>query len=338
MTDASPRARAFRGSPLLTFGPLAVALVAEVSLFEFIGRSQGNPGFASIGTLILVLNQSAVFGVAAVGVTFIILTAGIDLSIGSLFACAGVLCALVVNYGLGGVDDPSTTALILWLTAGGLAGLLLGALVGAVSGGLITLFRIPPFIATLALMSTLRGLGNLATDGKPVAPLPAEYSLLGRYQIGGRVPVSMLIFLAVLIAGAILLNQTRFGRYVRAIGGNEESARLSGVPIKKVTFLVYVWSGALTALGGLILSSRLGAGSPKVGVGDELAVIAAVVVGGTSLAGGRGTITGTFAGLLVVAVLNTGLTWIGVETFGQQVTLGLVILGAVLLDRLKNRA
>jgi len=313
---------------LLDFGPLAGALVLEVIVFELIGRRQGNPGFASVNIFILVLNQAAVFGVMAVGMTFVIITGGIDLSVGSLLAVAGVACAMVVDRG----GEPVG----LWIAAGYAVALLLGMLAGSVSGLLVTRFGIPPFIATLALMSSLRGLGNLATDGKPVSPLPDAYDWLGRYQIGGRMPVSVLLLLLVLAGGAVLLNHTQFGRHVRAIGGNEESARLSGVNVSRVKWLVYVLCSMLTAVAGLILSSRLGSGSPKVGVGDELAVIAAVVVGGTSLSGGRGSIGGTFVGLLVVSVLNSGLTWIGVETFGQQVTLGVVILAAVLLDRLKG--
>jgi ribose/xylose/arabinose/galactoside ABC-type transport system permease subunit len=313
---------------LIQFGPLLAALALEVLVFEFIGRWQGNPGFASLNTLMLVLNQSAVFGVMAVGMTFVILTGGIDLSVGSVEACAGVLCAMLVQHG--------GAPVWVWMLAGWVAAVLAGAVMGLLGGLLIARFEIPPFIATLALMSSLRGLGNLATDGKPLSPLPAAYEWLGRHQLGGHFPVSVVVLLAALIGGALLLNYTAFGRHVRAIGGNEESARLSGVPVKRVKVWVYVLCSALGAVGGLILSSRLGAGSPKVGLGDELAVIAAVVVGGTSLSGGRGGIGGTFVGLLVVSVLNSGLMWIGVETFGQQVILGIVILAAVLLDQVKT--
>ncbi len=311
----------------LTYGPLILALIVEVAVFEYIGWRQGKPGFASMNTMMLVLNQSAVFGIMAVGMTLVIITGGIDLSVGSLMACAGVACAMVVQWG----GEP----LWLWMAAGYAVALLLGACAGAFSGALVTWFRIPPFIATLALMSSLRGVGNLITEGKPISPMPDVYGRLGRFQIGGWLPVSVLVFAVVIAGGAILLSQTQFGRHVRALGGNEESARLSGINVGRVKRRVYLLCGTLTALSGLILSSRLGAGSPKVGVGDELAVIAAVVVGGTSLSGGRGGIGGTFVGLLVVAFLNSGLTWIGVETFGQQVTLGIVILAAVLLDRIK---
>ncbi len=313
---------------LVVYGPLAAALVLEVIVFELLGRSRGAPGFASVNGALLVLNQSVVIGVMAIGMTFVILTGGIDLGVGSLMAFGGVLCALAV--------DKGGDAVVLWMLAGYVIALAAGGAVGAGIGVLVTRFGIPPFIATLAFMSSLRGVGNLITNGKPVSPLPDAYDWLGRYQVGGQVPVSVLIFLAILAVSAVLLNHTQFGRHVRAIGGNEESARLSGVHVHRVKLLVYVLNSTLTVVAGLILSARLGAGSPKVGVGDELAVIAAVVVGGTSLSGGRGTIGGTFMGLLVVSVLNSGLTWVGVETFGQQVTLGLVILAAVLLDKLKR--
>jgi ribose/xylose/arabinose/galactoside ABC-type transport system permease subunit len=276
----------------------------------------------------LVLNHCAVIGVAAVGMTYVIIVGGIDLSAGSLIAFGGVICAKVVLAG----GEPVG----MWIGVGWLAALAAGALAGGFAALFITRFDIPPFIATLALMSSLRGLGYIIAKGQPISPMPEVYQFVGRHQIGGLVPVSVIIMLIAMLIGAIILNKTRFGRAVRAIGGNEESARLSGINVRRVKAMVYMMSGALAAAAGLILSSKLGAGSPKVGMGNELDVIAAVVVGGTSLSGGRGTIGGTLVGLLIISVLNSGLNWIGVESFGQQVTLGLVILAAVLLDRLKR--
>ncbi len=318
----------------LTSGPLLLALAVEVAVFEWIGVRQGAPGFASTSTLIGVLNQSAVYGVMAVGMTFIIITGGIDLSVGSLLALCGVASASIVLWG----GEPA----LLWVVLGGLFALGVGAASGVFAGSLVAFVGIPPFIATLALMSSLRGLGNLWTDGTALSPMPPAFEVIGRGTVpvpglGREVPLSVLVFLGVVVFGWVLLNQTRFGRHVRAIGGNEESARLSGVPVARVKVAVYALGGVLTALAGLLLASRLGAGSPKVGVTDELAVIAAVVVGGTSLSGGRGGIGGTLLGLLVVTTLDSGLNWIGVGTFGQQVTLGVVILAAVLLDTAKAR-
>ncbi len=317
------------GRFVLSYGLLMGALAIECIVFELIARKQGLPPFLSDTTLMLVLKRSAVYGVMCVGMTFVIISGGIDLSVGSMLAFGGVVCAKVVQ--VGGLDAGWG-----WISAGYAAALMAGAAAGLFAGTLITWFRIPPFIATLALMSSLRGLGYIMADGKPVAPLPKAYQVLGREHVASIVPISVIVMLAVVAAGAVLLNHTRFGRHVRAIGGNEESARLSGVNVNTVKLRVYAMCSTLAVLSGLVLSSKLGSGSPKVGLGDELQVIAAVVVGGTSLSGGRGTIGGTFLGLLIVSVLNSGLNWIGVETFGQQVILGAVILCAVLLDRIKG--
>ncbi len=315
------------GRFLKTYGILLAVLAIECAVFEILARRQGIRPFLSVENLILILNQSAIYGVVSVGMTLVILTGGIDLSVGSLLAFGGVICALVVN-----AAGDTWTSYALGYTAALLAGLASGSFAGL----FITRFQIPPFIATLALMSSLRGLGYLLLGGTPVSTLPPSYTYLGRHLLAGHVPVGVLVMLVVFALGILLLTTTRFGRHVYAIGGGEEAARLSGVPVDRVKWIVYSISGALAVLGGLILSSKLQSGDPTVGVGDELQVIAAVVVGGTSLSGGRGTIAGTLIGLLIIAVLSTGLTWIGMESFGQQVILGLVILAAVLTDRLKR--
>lgn len=305
--------------------PLLAALALELAIFEYVGYQQKGLHFLSLSNLTNVLNQGSLFGIMSVGMTFVILTGGIDLAVGSLAALAGVVCAKITfaNTGLYPV------AL--------LAGLSCGALSGGIAGALITRFNVPPFIATLSLMSLLRGLANLLTDGRPIAPLPAVYTLPGRGLVFGQIPAPVIIFAVVFIAAAFLLAMTRFGRHVRAIGGNEEAARLSGVPVSRVKALVYTLCGGLAALSGLLLSAKLGSGSPTVGMGDELSVIAAVVVGGTSLSGGRGGLLQTLMGLLIITVLTSGLNWINVGTFGQQVVLGLVILAAVLLDKYRER-
>ena len=318
------------GTFVKVYGFLLVALALECVAFEFIARYQGIRPFLSVGNLILILNQSAIYGVVSVGMTFVIIAGGIDLSVGSLIAFGGVVGALVTR----AMADAGW-----WALAGGWAvALAAGLAAGCFSGLFITRFQIPPFIATLAIMSSLRGAGYMMVRGTPVSDLPPDYTFLGRYMIGGHVPVGVIVMLVVFIGGGILLNATPFGRHVRAIGGGEESARLSGVPVNRVKWIVYCMCSVLAVAGGLILSSKLRSGDPTVGVGDELQVIAAVVVGGTSLTGGRGTITGTFIGLLIIAVLATGLTWIGMESFGQQVILGIVILAAVLMDQFKGTA
>lgn len=320
------------------YGFLAAALVVELIIFESIGRATDKPGFLAAPSLLQILNRSAELGVCAVGMTFVILTAGIDLSVGSVFALAAVVSVYILQV----ANDMSWAVFgpVGWLMIAYAIALLAGGLTGAGAGLIITRASVPPFIATLALMSTLRGLAFILSDGQPIRP-PAEVTqiitILGRYRVGNLVQLPVIVMAIVFIAGGLLLAYTRFGRHVSAVGGNEEAARLSGVNINRVKLAVYTGVGILSALSGLILSSKLGSGDPKVGQGDELDVIAAVVVGGTSLMGGRGTITGTFFGLVIISALNQGLTWIGVQSFGQQVILGIVILAAVLIDQLKNR-
>ncbi len=309
--------------------PLTITLIVEFAIFEFIGNQQGQPGFFSLSTIILILNQLSIFGIMAVGMTFVIMTSGIDLSIGSVGAMSGVVSAMAA------VHFFSISPYLVPVAF--LVGILLGIVIGILMGGIITLWNIPPFIVTLAFMSLLRGLANIITDGKPISPVPEGFLILGRDMLFKFVPISIILFGMVFLVGLILLHYTSMGRHTLAIGGNEESARLSGIPIIRVKLLVYILCSVLSALAGVILASRMGSGSPKVGIGDELAVIASVVIGGTSLSGGKGSLWGTLLGLCVVFTLNSGLNWIGIETFGQQVTLGLVILAAVLTDKLQAK-
>ncbi len=309
--------------------PLTITLIIEFAIFEIIGRKQGQPGFASFSTIILILNQLSIFGIMAVGMTFVIMSGGIDLSIGSIGAMSGVISAMMA------VHFASISGSFVPLSF--LIGILLGMVIGIIMGSIITLWDIPPFIVTLAFMSLLRGLANIITNGKPISPVPEEFLFLGRGLWVQFIPVSIIIFGLIFFTGLIILNYTSIGRHTLAIGGNEESARLSGVPVKKTKLLVYILCSTFSALAGVILASRMGSGSPKVGVGDELAVIASVVIGGTSLSGGKGSLWGTLLGLCVVFTLNSGLNWIGIETFGQQVTLGFVILSAVLMDKLQGK-
>jgi len=309
--------------------PLTITLILEFVIFEIIGRNQGQPGFASLSTIILILNQLSIFGIMAVGMTFVIMSGGIDLSIGSIGATAGVISAMLA------VRFASISGSFVPFSF--LAGIMIGIFIGVIMGSIITLWDIPPFIVTLAFMSLLRGLANIITNGKPISPVPEEFLVIGRGMWFQIVPVSIVIFGLIFLSGLILLHYTPAGRHTLAVGGNEESARLSGVPIKRIKLFVYILCSAFSALAGVILASRMGSGSPKVGIGDELAVIASVVIGGTSLSGGKGSLWGTLLGLCVVFTLNSGLNWIGIETFGQQVTLGIVILSAVLMDKLQGK-
>jgi inositol transport system permease protein len=284
--------------------------------------------FLTVPNIMNVVNQIAIYGIIAVGMTFIIITGGIDLSVGSVVAIVGVVTALVMKMEI----LPSLALVSIAI----LVGLLMGFLNGALSGWVITRFNLAPFIITLAMMTVCRGGAMLLSNGLSIGNLPREFTWLGRGHLG-IIPMPVIVMLLVFAAGHVLLTQTGFGRYVYAIGGNEEATRLSGVRTKRVKFLVYVLAGCLTALSGVVLTSRLGAGVPNSGLMYELYVIASVVVGGTSLSGGSGRISGTFFGVMIIGVLYNGLNLLNVSSYWQQVILGLVIVSAVLLDNYLKR-
>lgn len=288
-----------------------------------------------------ILSQMPVEMLIALGMTTVIITAGIDLSVGSLVGVAGVLGTMALTV---------STRLPLYLAffIAILASVLVGFACGSISGFVITRFSIPPFVATLAMMFVCRGLAFIICREKPVE-IPIEYErftflgrgILGKGLLGLKwfpgIPLSGIIMLAGIIFFHVLLSGTVFGRQIYAVGGNEEAARLSGINVKKIKFLVYAVTGALCGLSGIIQSATLGSGDPKSGDKWELQVIAAVVVGGTSLFGGKGTIIGTFVGVLLIRVLAVGVNFLGFSRFYQYVVLGSVLLLAVLVDTLSKR-
>ncbi len=278
------------------------------------------PHFLTVSNLLNVMEQTSINAVIAVGMTFVILSGGIDLSVGSLVALSGVVMASALHAGA-----PIPVAL--------LAGLLTGAFCGLVNGSLVTLGRLPPFIATLGMMSVARGAALLFTDGRPVSGFDASFRSLatGRVLL---VPVPVLITLAVYAVAHLVLTRTRFGRYVYAIGGNEEASRLSGVPVRFHKTMVYALSGLVSGLAAAVLTARLNSAQPIAGMMYELDAIAATVIGGTSLLGGQGRVSGTLIGALIMGVLRNGLNLLGISSFLQQVVIGLVIVGAVLFDSL----
>jgi ribose transport system permease protein len=279
-----------------------------------------------------VANQIAVIAILAVGMTMVIVTGGIDLSVGSLIALAAVVAASLI--GRMGGESAGTGAMLL----GGAATLLLCGAIGAFSGVMITRFKVPPFIATLAVMQVASGLAYIISEGRPVYRLPQSFVLLGRGAdplLG--IPWAVLLMGVLYAAAHVLMSRTTLGRYIYAVGGNAEAARLAGVRVAAVLLFVYAACGALAGLGGVVMASQLRSGAPTYGLMYELYVIAAVVVGGTSLAGGEGTIPGTLVGAFIIAVIQNGMNLTHVESYSQKVVLGLVILGAVLLDRLKQR-
>ncbi len=290
------------------------------------------PTFLMGENLLNVANQIVVIAVIAVGMTAVIITGGIDLSVGSLLALASVLVGVLVRDRAHGAGASTAALLACSVTA-----IAATAAVGAFSGVMITAFRVPPFIATLAMMQVASGLAYIFSAGQSISDLPQSYVWLGRGTNWFSIPNAVLLMAVVYIFAGILMLRTRLGRYIYAVGGNPEAARLSGVPVRSVLIAVYTACGAMAGLGGVIVTSQLKSASPTYGLSYELYVIAAVVVGGTSLAGGSGKILGTLIGALIMAVIQNGMNLTGVESYRQKVVLGLVILGAVLLDMLKKR-
>ena len=278
--------------------------------------------FLSVTNIFNVLRQVSINALLAFGMTFVILTGGIDLSVGSILALSGALSAGMVA---GGTDP------ILAL----LAGVAAGTLMGVANGLLVAKGRVAPFIATLATMTIYRGLTLVYTEGRPITFSDDTFSLLGKgYFL--EIPVPVIWMLLSFLILYYLLRNTTFGRHIYAVGGNEEASVLSGIRADRVKIRVYAISGLFASLAGIILTSRLSSAQPTAGVAYELDAIAAVVLGGTSLAGGRGWITGTLIGAMIIGVLDNGLNLLNVSSFYQQVVKGGVILLAVLLDRSRN--
>ncbi len=259
--------------------------------------------------------------------TFVILTAGIDLSVGALVAFSGIITTSLLKMPL-----PLTASFIV----ASCAGIFVGICSGWIAGFFITKMNITPFIVTLALMTIWRGASFMYTDGRPIWDLPIEFSFLGSGRIAG-VPLPTIIMIIVYGVAYIVLTRTKFGRYVYAVGGNKEASRLSGIQTDSVIIKTYIISGGLAAVSGILLASRMNSGQPNAGLMYELDVIAAVVVGGTSLFGGVGSIIGTFLGAMLIGILRNGLNLMNVSSYLQMIVLGVVILLAVMLDQLKKR-
>ncbi len=300
---------------------IAIALFVEVILFSIL-----SPYFFTSDNLLNVSLQTSITAIIAVGMTFVILTSGIDLSVGALVAFTGVVITSMLK-----LEIPLTILFPLAV----LAGVVIGVISGAIAGTFVTRFNITPFIVTLALMTIWRGASYMYTDGRPIWGLPEQFSYLGSGRIF-EVPIPTIILIAVYIVAYIVLNKTIFGRYVYAVGGNKEAARLAGINTKSVLMSVYMICGALASISGILLASRMNSGQPNAGLMYELDVIAAVVVGGTSLFGGRGSIVGTFLGTMLIGILRNGLNLLNVNSYIQQVIVGVVILLAVLMDQRRN--
>ena len=277
------------------------------------------PDFLTVANILTVALQAAILGIVAIGETFVMLTAGIDLSVGSLVALGGALSVgVAVKMGLGTYP-------------GMVVGLLAGGAMGAISGLLTVKGKIPPFVSTLAMLAAARGLTLVYTQGRPIAGLQGNFTFWGTGTLLD-VPVPVFVLLVVFGGAYLLLNQTRFGLYVRAIGGGEETARLAGVRTGTIKLMVYIISGVTAALGGILLAARLWSAQPNASTGLELDAIAATVLGGTSLFGGVGGISGAVIGALLIGVLGNGMNLLEIPSYYQQVVKGLVFVLAVLLD------
>ena len=300
---------------LKKMGPLLGLIVLSIFL------SIATPNFLTSSNLFSVLRQVSYSGLLAFGMTFVILTGGIDLSVGAILALVGVITASLIQSGL----DPILASII---------GVLLGGVCGAVNGVLISVGRIAPFIATLATMILFRGVAQEYSQSKPISiNVQGFFEAIGSGYVLDLIPIPVLLMLTVYFCLWFILKQTRFGRYVYAIGGSEDVALISGLRVKHIKFWVYTLSGILSAIAALVVTSRLSSASPNAGSMYELDAIAAVVLGGASLSGGRGWIFGTLIGVILLGVLSNGLNLLNVSANYQLIIKGLVIIFAVLMDR-----
>ena len=295
-----------------------IGLLAMVIVMSFLSDR-----FLTLPNMLNIFRQVSIMGIMAVGMTMVILAQGIDLSVGSILALSGAVTAGMMA---------GDTSMVLSV----LIGLAVGTGLGLFNGLMISKAKLPDFIVTLAMMSIARGLVLVYTGGRPISGFDPAFRTIGGGRVG-MVPIPVIIFAVILVIGYLVLNKTTFGRYIYAVGGNQQAAKLAGINTDRIKIKVYAISGFLSAVSGVILTSRLNSAQPTAGVAYELDVIAMVVLGGTSLVGGKGTIGGTLIGALIIGVLNNSLNLLGVASFYQEVAKGLVILVAVLLDSIQHR-
>ncbi len=291
------------------------------------------PSFLMPANLLNIANGIAVIAILAVGMTFVVITGGIDLSVGSLIALSAVTAALLIR-DVAGAEAATPAGMALC----SLAGIAVCAGIGLFSGSMVTFFGVPSFIVTLAMMLVARGLAGILSKSQSIYQVPEAFDWLGRGADLLAVPNGVVLMGILYLAAHVLMARTTLGRYVYAVGGNREAARLSGVPVEAVLLFAYTLSGALAGLGGIVMASKLRSGDPIYGQMYELYVVAAVVVGGTSLSGGEGKVLGTLIGAFIIAVIQNGMNLTGVTSYPQMVVFGLVILGAVLLDRFRKHS
>lgn len=295
-----------------------------VMLIIGIGLSFLTPNFLTSNNIISVLRQISNNIYLALGMTLVIILGGIDLSVGSIVAMSGTLTVgMIVTNGMG-----------MWPAI--IVGVLLGVVVGFFNGFVVTTFKVPAFIVTLATMNIAKGIAYIYSGGQSTRITNDAYAMIGTGYLFGIIPLPVVYMILLIILFSVILRKTRFGTYVYAVGGNRESARLSGVPIKKVEILVFTLTGVLAAFAGIVLSSRMYSGQPSAGDGYEMDAIAACVLGGVSMSGGVGNVSGTVIGAIVIGIISNGLNLMGVSSFWQLVVKGIIILVAVIIDSQKS--
>ena len=294
---------------------IVFVLIAMVVFFSLASKN-----FFALDNLLNILRQVSIVGIAAVGMTFVLISGGIDLSIGSIIGVAAVSGAMLMKTGI-----QSGIACLIALA--------ICALLGLINAFFINELKVPPLIGTLGMMTSLRGLAFIITDGLPVFDFSDTFSLFGQGYIW-IIPVPVVVMVAVFILGAIFLQKTKYGRYIYGVGGNEEATRLSGISVKKIKYIVYAASGFLGGLAGLVLLGRINSGQPKAGAGYEMDIITAAVLGGVSISGGEGRVGFVIVGVMIMGVLTNGMIMLSVDEYVQQVLKGLVLIAAVALDRM----
>lgn len=295
-----------------------IGLLVVILIFALL-----KPKFLDINNIFNLLRQASINGLLALGMTFVVLTGGIDLSVGSILGASGIFAALVAQ----NQDIP-------WFVAV-LVGLGVGLVLGSINGVVVSWLKVPAFVATLGMLSVARGITYLASDAKPVPGLSQGFLKIGGGSIG-IIPLPVIILVVVFIICSILLYWTKYGRYIYGVGGNSRAARVSGINVKKITCSAYMIAGALAGLAGVVLTSRVSSGLAMAGQNYETDAIAAVVMGGTSLAGGKGRLWGTLIGVLIIAVLNNGLDMMAVSSYWQLIIKGIIIIAAVMMDSLNS--
>jgi len=308
----------FNKSSLETYSLILVVVALGLIL------SLTTKSFFTQTNLVNVLRQVSINGILAIGMTFVVLTGGIDLSVGSIVAFSGIVVA-------GLLRDAGMSVLPVVLVS-----ILVGTALGAINGYFVSYWGAAPFVVTLSMMTIARGMTYVYCDGKPISPLPVSFLAIGKGDVLG-LPIPALILLAVFLIGFVALKYFRIGRYLYAVGGNENAAMVSGINVRKVKLISYAISGCLCGVAAIILTARVSAGLPQAGQNYELDAIAATVIGGTSLSGGRGRLWGTLLGALLLGIVSNGLDLLNVSSFYQQIVKGLIILGAILIDSKRKK-